>query len=368
MVAYSHLLHLSDDVGVFEHALGTEPRVEGGYCADDVGRALVVACREPHASPQLVELALVCARYLAEGCLADGRFRNRLSPGRVWQDGGESGDASGRAIWGIGVAYASGVPAVRSIVEPVIDRVLRFRSRWPRATAYAVLGVAEIARVEPDRAAARALLADALESMPRARRSASWPWPEDRLTYANALLPHGLMLAAAHLGDAETALDALELLAWLGREEAALGRFSFTPVDGWQRGEPRPGFDQQPIEAATMAEACWSAYQHTGLDQWAALVRLAGDWFLGRNDAGVALYDSVTGGCCDGLHVDGRNRNQGAESTIAAIGTLQLVEALDRPLVGPADQAATSPSSRSRSAPSDTSAAPTTRSAAPYVR
>jgi hypothetical protein len=117
-----------------------------------------------------------------------------------------------------------------------------------------------------------------------------------------------------------------------------------------------------------MAEACWSAYQHTGLEQWAALVRLAGDWFLGRNDAGIALYDAVTGGCCDGLHADGCNSNQGAESTIAALATLQLVEQLDRPVVWPVDQAATSPSSRSSRAPSDTSAAPTTRSAAPYVR
>ena len=41
------------------------------------------------------------------------------------------------------------------------------------------------------------------------------------------------------------------------------------------------------------------------------------EWFLGRNDLGLPLYDSSTGGCGDGLHHDRVNENQGAESTLA---------------------------------------------------
>src|SRR4030042_202523 len=40
-------------------------------------------------------------------------------------------------------------------------------------------------------------------------------------------------------------------------------------------------------------------------------------WFLGSNNLGISLYDPVTGGCCDGLHINRVNRNQGAESTIS---------------------------------------------------
>jgi hypothetical protein len=40
-------------------------------------------------------------------------------------------------------------------------------------------------------------------------------------------------------------------------------------------------------------------------------------WFLGNNDLAVSLYDKATGGCADGLHSEGINFNQGAESTLA---------------------------------------------------
>ena len=50
-VPYSHLYRLSDDCGIFEHAKFIEPRVENGYCVDDVARALVVAVREPDPEP-----------------------------------------------------------------------------------------------------------------------------------------------------------------------------------------------------------------------------------------------------------------------------------------------------------------------------
>jgi hypothetical protein len=38
------------------------------------------------------------------------------------------------------------------------------------------------------------------------------------------------------------------------------------------------------------------------------------------------MLDDRTGGGCDGLHVDGRNDNQGAESTLALIATLQAAQ------------------------------------------
>jgi hypothetical protein len=40
-------------------------------------------------------------------------------------------------------------------------------------------------------------------------------------------------------------------------------------------------------------------------------------WFLGNNDLGLSLYDPRTGGSADGLHSEGINLNQGAESTLA---------------------------------------------------
>ena len=101
-----------------------------------------------------------------------------------------------------------------------------------------------------------------------------------------------------------------------------------TPVGGWSLGEQRPGFDQQPIEIAALADACARAQRLSGDVRWAQTVDHAVGWFLGDNDAGIALYEPSTGGGCDGLHADARNENQGAESTLAMIATLQHAHAL----------------------------------------
>lgn len=73
-----------------------------------------------------------------------------------------------------------------------------------------------------------------------------------------------------------------------------------------------------------MVSACIEAYRTTDDSFWLDEARLAFEWFLGKNDLGLPLYDSRTGGCCDGLHEDRVNQNQGAESTLSWL--LSLVE------------------------------------------
>jgi hypothetical protein len=62
----------------------------------------------------------------------------------------------------------------------------------------------------------------------------------------------------------------------------------------------------------------------TGDTRWLDGVGMCVAWFLGDNDAQVPLFDERTGGCCDGLSRTSRNRNQGAESTLAMISVLQV--------------------------------------------
>ena len=73
-----------------------------------------------------------------------------------------------------------------------------------------------------------------------------------------------------------------------------------------------------------MVSACIEAYRTTDDEYWLDEARLAFEWFLGRNHLGIPLYNSATGGCCDGLHADRVNQNQGAESTLAFL--LSLIE------------------------------------------
>jgi glycosyltransferase involved in cell wall biosynthesis len=356
---FDHLLDLSDGVGVFEHAKGTVVRREHGYCTDDVARALVVLMREPERPPRLERLAEACLSFLERAQLPDGRFHNRRSTTGEWLDAAGPDDATGRALWAAGAAAAAATTREqRARARRLLETGAGFRSRWPRANAFAVLGAVALLAAAPTRpAAAHMLLGATAAGLGRVSRDRAWPWPEPRLTYANATLAEGRIAAGVELGDDQLLAEGLELLDWLVEVETRGDHFSFTPVGGWARGEARPGFDQQPVEAGTMADACARAFDATGDAVWADRALLAAQWFLGENDVGVPLLDSRTGGCRDGLERDGVNENEGAESTIASISAMQQarrVQAAARraPISGAAS----------------TSAAPTQRSAAPYVR
>jgi hypothetical protein len=189
--------------------------------------------------------------------------------------------------------------------------------------AYAALGAAEVLSVQPDHAGARGLLNDAAATAGRAGEDARWPWPEARLTYANALLADAMIATGQHLARPAVLGDGLRLLGWLLAVETHAGHLSCTPVGGRRPGDRSPAFDQQPIEAATIAEACVRALDVTGDERWKAGLTSAVDWFMGDNDTGVSLCDPATGGGYDGLTAHGRNANQGAESTLALLSTLQ---------------------------------------------
>ncbi|HEY4408875.1 MAG TPA: glycosyltransferase [Acidimicrobiia bacterium] len=320
---FEHLLRLSDDTGVLEHARGAVPRRRDGYCTDDAARALVVIGRQPSPPAALTVLAERCLAFLMHAQRGDGASHNRLGYDRRWEDRPGLGDWWGRSLWASGTAAARGRSArFRGDALVHFETGAACRSPAPRAMAFAALGAAEVLTVRSDHGPARDLLkaAGAVLSAPG---DGSWPWPEPRLTYANAHWAEALLATGSALDDDQLAEQGLRLLDWLLEVETAGGRLSLTPVGGWGPGEPRPGFDQQPIEAAALADACARAFLLTGNIGYIAGLNRAVAWFLGDNDTQVPMYDAQTGGGYDGLERDGRNDNQGAESTIALISTLQ---------------------------------------------
>jgi hypothetical protein len=157
----------------------------------------------------------------------------------------------------------------------------------------------------------------------RAHLSDSWRWPEPRLTYANAVLPEALVAAGNCLGDDRTIELGLAQLRWLLESQTAKGHLSVTPSGGRGPHEDVGLFDQQPIEVAAMSDACVRAHLLTGDAFWRQGSEVCTSWFMGMNDAGAVMFDERTGGGYDGLTEDGPNLNQGAESTIALLTTLQ---------------------------------------------
>ena len=328
-ISFGHLLRLSDDTGLFEHARGVIPRREHGYCVDDVARGLVVLSRESALTPRLVGLASTYLAFVAQAQDSTGRCRNRLGYDRRWQDKPGVDDCWGRAVWGLGSLAAIGsVPWLR---DEALDRFglsASCRSPWLRATAFAALGAVAVLDAHPGHAAALALLADALPALGRRTDDPRWPWPETRLTYANASIAEAMIGAGMALGEDRAVADGLGLLTWLFEVQTSDGHLSPIGASGWVYGEPRPAFDQQPIEVAALADAAARAFALTGDGRWATFVQRCVAWFGGDNDSHMALYDPPRGGGFDGLERDGRNANQGAESTLAALTTLQLARHL----------------------------------------
>jgi len=328
-VKFDHLLAMTDRLGTFEHACGAQPRRENGYCTDDMARVLVVASREPEAGDAVRGLSRLAVRFLDEAQAFAGGCRNRMDCNGHWTDDFALQDCWGRCLWGLGTAAAhNGVGLIRSLALVQFERAAHGRSVWPRAMAFAALGAAELLSVEPRNGAARKLVDDYAAGLPAPSGDVDWPWPEERLTYANALLPEAMIAAGVALEDSVLCQRGLDLLEWLIDCETADGHLSVTPVGGWSVGESRPGFDQQPIEVAALADACARAAAVDASAIWPDTVRAAAAWFQGVNDAGALMWNPLTGSGFDGLHADGVNLNQGAESTLAVLSTFQQARRL----------------------------------------
>jgi glycosyltransferase involved in cell wall biosynthesis len=332
-----HLRAMTDDTGLLQHATYTIPNYTEGYTTDDNARALALAVllEESGAATALAP------RYLAFLWHAfdpgTKRFHNVMAYDRRWLDTVGSEDAHGRAVWALGLVLGrSDQDGFRGLAgrlfEQALPAVRDFTS--PRAWADVMLGIhAYQHRYRGDRTARQLEmeLAERLVELYTRTATPEWRWFEDVLSYGNATLAHGLLVAGMDLERVELTDTALAALTWLVDVQRA-GGSHFVPIGSngfYPRGGSRARFDQQPVEAAVTVAACLAARQVTGDDRWYEEAACAFEWFLGRNDLGLSLYDPLTGGCRDGLHADRVNQNEGAESTLAflaALAELRLAE------------------------------------------
>lgn len=328
---FEHIARMSDGTGIFQHAIFNVPNFHEGYCVDDNARAFILCvtmAEQEGVSPE-AELAAPTAVYLAFLAASldyeSGCFRNFMSFQREWLEHAGSEDSHGRSLWatGLGAAraadghhrklaaqlFSAGLPVVESFSSP-------------RAWAFAIIGMDAFLRYEASNAPALELLerlTHRLKELWRAHSSGTWLWFERSLTYENARLCEAMILSGQRLQDAEALEIGLKSLTWLASIQTTpqgcfrpIGSNGFYPQDG-----RRADFDQQPVEAQAMVAASRAAWRATQDRRWLDESKRAFDWFLGRNDLGLPLYDFASGGCADGLHADRVSHNQGAESTLA---------------------------------------------------
>jgi glycosyltransferase involved in cell wall biosynthesis len=339
-----HLFRMSDSTGIFQHASFTVPNFSQGYCTDDNARALVLTVmlkKLGHDSPRLCAHGATYAAFLNHAFDAKrGRFRNFMGFDRRWLEDVGSEDCQGHALWALGLCVAqAGQGSYQMLAAQLFELALPVAAEFssPRAWAFTLIGIDEyLRRFGGDRRASqiRESLTAKLTQRYADAATDEWDWFEEVVSYANAKLPHAMILNGRCLGNPVILELGLKTLRWLVKIQTS-DAGSFRPVGSngfFPRGGERAMFDQQPIEAQATISACIEAYQATGDMSWVAEARRAFEWFLGRNDLGLALYDPGTGGCRDGLHMDRLSQNQGAESTLAFLLSLAEMQALQNTL------------------------------------
>jgi glycosyltransferase involved in cell wall biosynthesis len=344
----SHVNTLTDDVGMLQHAIFTIPNRSEGYATDDNARALILAVQLEQLGGQPGVQGLAnpdwAPRYLAFLEHAYNpekkRFRNFLGYDRRWLEEQGSEDSHGRSLWALGTVLARSTDnglrgAAGRLFEFSLPTVVEFHS--PRACAYSLLGIQEYLNAfagDRDAQRVRMVLARRLLAMYESISRPGWRWFEDVVAYGNARLPQAMMMVGAACGDDRMLHAGLKSLDWLMETGRCQTHGHFVPIGSqgfYRQGGEKARFDHQPLEAAAGVSACLEAFRATGDDRWQTYAWSAFNWFLGDNDLQLPLYDSVTGGCRDGLHPDRANQNQGAESTLSFLMALLEMRSLQQP-------------------------------------
>ncbi len=339
-IKFDHLKIMTDDTGIFQHATYTIPKRNHGYCTDDNARALVVtAMGYKYSSSDSVWLDSLSSLYLSFILDAynedNGRFRNFMTYSRQWTEEMGSEDSHGRALWGLGKIIAftrnTGLKDVATLLfKRALNPVEQFTS--PRAIAFALVGIhAYLEKFSGDSNVRRMrkILAENLFTLFKNNATQKWPWLEKKVSYANGKLVHALLLSGQWMQRNDMIEMGLNSLKWLLDIQIEKGHFSPIGNIGWyEQDHPKARFDQQPLEANAMMEACVEAFNFTRNKVWLDSAVMCFNWFLGHNDLNLSLYDPKTGGCRDGLMADGINQNEGAESSLAWLLSLMALQNL----------------------------------------
>ena len=326
-----HLFRMTDNTGIFQHAIFNVPNYREGYCTDDNARAFILTLLLPEMTSRIAQrdVERLASTYLSFLWNAfdqeTKRFRNFMSHSREWLEEVGSEDSHARALWAVGMALGrSGNDGHRNLCALLFQRGLPVVEQFtsPRAWAFVLLAMQEYLRsFSGDRIVnqLRDLLTTRLLELFQANSSKEWQWFEPIATYDNAKLSHAMILSGHWTSRGEVFQAGLQSLRWLvERQRAKAGHFAPIGSNGfWKRGGERARFDQQPVEAYATISACLEAFGLTHDEYWKRASRRCFEWFLGRNDLGESLYDSSTGGCRDALHQDRVSQNQGAESSLA---------------------------------------------------
>jgi len=321
----SHILRLTNSVGIIQHAKFALPNYHHGYCVDDNARALILVCMANQTNPSadLDKLISTYLSYLYYMQNEDGTFRNFLSFTNDFLDEQGSEDSFGRAIWALGFFIKTNTnPSFDGIAKEIFDKAIPqcFPLKSIRAAAYCLLGLIHYHKLLPQQKIINYIqnLANFIHAEYHYHASNAWDWFEDKMTYDNSILPLALFRSAAVLENKTLDKIAFQTALFLDRVLFQQAHISLVGNEKWySKTGVKCKNGQQPIEIASTLLLYKALYHRTANSHYKDRMLHSFQWFFGKNDLQLSLYDAYSRGCCDGLDRHGVNLNQGAESTIS---------------------------------------------------
>lgn len=329
-IKFDHIIKMTDNFGIIQHAKYNNPDKRFGYSLDDVSRALIACAMyyRNNPSPQLKKMMDIYIKFIKFVRRKNNSFANIVSYKKK-RDNSFEQDAQGRTIWALGYVLAQdylpkdikkeAYELFQSSV-PLLNRI-----KAPRSIAFAISGLYFYLKANPNNTTFNnelkkifKTLSFSLVKLYKNNACPGWSWFEGCLTYSNSKLPEALFYAYDLLKDKKFLRIAKSSLDFL--ESITLNHKFYMPIGqkGWYvKNKQRSYFDQQPEDASSMVQTEVLAYKITKNKKYLRKAFKIFHWFLGKNHLGLMVYDEITGGCNDGLGKYELNLNQGTESTIS---------------------------------------------------
>lgn len=310
---------MTAELGIVQHAKLDVPDLRFGYSIDDQARALIAIwkyCLLFDHVKNYKKLIAIYLDFIAKAQQKNKLFHNFMDQRGYFIDKEGSEDSFGRTLWALG--YISGIAKVVPAISNKAKKIFYHhfsktqKLNYIRAKAYSILGAYYMKEIDYIKKTA-----DELVKLYRNTATKNWQWFENKLLYANAILPYALIYAykithdKKYLTIAENSFNFLDHICRIKNYPAPIGQA------GWYyKGKARTYFDQQAIDVADMVLTSAELYDITREKKY---LEIAKDWFMwfhGNNIHQIIMYDYATGGCYDGLTKIGVNLNEGAESVL----------------------------------------------------
>lgn len=323
MADFRHLAKMTDEQGMLQFSQLDRPDPMSGYTLDDNARGLIAALM---AGESAYPYARAYVNYMGKAQNTNGIWANLLING-CYYHGLDSEDSLGRAIMACSLGMSSNWPDIRiactRMLKLSLPRADSFSS--PRALAYALIALCKAtipgwSNHQQQQTIIR--YTQYLTGLYLKYSDKSWKWFENYMTYCNGILPQAMFNVYMVNGDKKALRIAHESLNFLSQILFRKGYLNIIGNQGWHlKGQEIPLFDQQPVDASSIALACLEAHKAVGRDEYLDFADLARRWYYGLNCHSLPLYSKNSGGCYDALTENGVNLNQGAEAVLSMLLT-----------------------------------------------